>query len=83
MEAGSNLYVKEGTLSGTLSLVLPWKARFIEIINDNSSGTLKYKFNESEDYATLKPLEAVTANTKSKTIYLLGSGGAYRIRGEG
>ena len=56
--------------------------RYILIFNDNASDTLGYKFNASESYATLKPLEAVTTNIKSYTVYLTGSGD-YRLRGEG
>jgi hypothetical protein len=82
MESISNLYVDEGTLNGDKTVTFPLRARYIEIINDSGNSDLRYKFNKSGDYATLKPLEAVTPRNKSYTVYLQGSG-EYRVRGEG
>lgn len=82
MESCSNLYISEDTAAADTLLTLPWKARHIEIINDSSTDELGYKFNASESFATLKPLETVNPNVKSKTIYLNGSA-AYRVRAEG
>lgn len=82
MGYAANLYAREGTIDGDETIEFPIRATHIEIINDNSSGTLKYKFNETEQYATLKPLEAVVTNTRSWKLYLRGTG-EYRVRGEG
>jgi hypothetical protein len=82
LESISNMFIDEDTLSGYKEITFPWRARYIEIINDNASGELLYKFQESQDFATLKPLEAVTPRIKSYTLYLEGTG-EYRIRAEG
>ncbi len=82
MESIANLFVDEGTLSGESIISLPWRARYIEIINDSSTKNLKYKFNSTQGYATLKPLEAVSPHIKSRKVYLSGTG-PYRVRGEG
>lgn len=81
-EVIANSYPVEGTLTGEKTITLPWRARYIEIINDNSGGTLLYKFNATENYATLKPLEVYTTHVISKTIFLSGDG-LYRLRAEG
>ena len=82
MESCSNLYVSEGTATADTLLTLPWRAVHIEIINDSGDAELGYKFSPNEDFATLKPVEAVNPHVRSKTIYLSGSG-KYRIRAEG
>jgi len=82
MESISNLFVDEGTLNGEKAINFPWRARYIEIINDSSTKNLKYKFSESQNFATLKPLEAVTPHIKSKELILSGTD-AYRVRAEG
>ena len=82
MANATNLYPKEGVIDGDKTLDFPIRVRHIEIINDNSSDILQYKFNETEGYATLKPLEAVVTNIKSWKLYLRGTG-EYRVRGEG
>lgn len=82
MEAIANQYVSEDTATAATKLTLPWRARQIEIINDSGSVDLGYKFNSSETFATLKPLESVVPAVKSKTIFLNGTG-AYRVRAYG
>ena len=82
MESISNLSVSEGTATEGLVITFPWRARYIEIINDSSTLELGYKFNASESYATLKPLEVNSPNIKSTQVILNGTG-AYRIRAEG
>ncbi len=82
MESIANLFVDEGTLSGESIISLPWRARYIEIINDSSTKNLKYKFISTQDYATLMPLESVSPHIKSREVYLSGTG-PYRVRGEG
>ncbi len=82
MESVSNLYVSESVATADTILTLPWRARYIEIINDSATSTLGYKFSEGESFATLNPLEAVNPHVKSKYIYLNGDD-VYRIRAEG
>ena len=82
MESISNMVIDEDTLTGEKTITFPWRARYIEIINDNPSGVLKYKFKQTQDFATLKPLEAVTPSIKSFTVILQGTG-EYRVRAEG
>ena len=82
MESCSNLYVSEGTAASDTVLTLPWRARHIEIINDSATVPLGYKFSSGETFATLKPLEVINPNVKSKYIYLNGAG-LYRVRAEG
>jgi hypothetical protein len=81
MESINNSYPFEGEVNGQITINIPLKARYIEIINDNATGTLKYKFGEGENFATLKPLEAITPRVKSRIIILSGTG-EYRVRAE-
>ena len=81
-ESISNQSISEGTASTDLLITFPFRARCIEVINDSSSVNLGYKFNASESYATLKPLEVVNPPVKSYTVYLNGTG-TYRVRGYG
>lgn len=82
VEAISNLYVSEGTASAGLTITFPWRARYIEIINDSGSAQLGFKFNSSQSYATLDPYEVVNPPVSSYTVILNGSG-PYRIRAYG
>ena len=82
VEAVSNMVVSEGTAGTDLLLTFPWRARFIEIINDSGSVTLGYKFHPSQSYATLDPYEVVNPPVQSYTVYLNGTG-AYRVRAYG
>jgi len=82
MEVIANQYVSEGTASTDLTLTFPWRCRVVEIINDSATIDLQYKFNSTETYATLYPLESANPPVKSKTIILNGTG-AYRVRAYG
>ena len=82
VEAVSNMVVSEGTATSNTVVTFPWRARFIEIINDSGATTLGFKFNTTQDYATLEPYEVVNPPVQSYTVYLNGSG-AYRIRAYG
>jgi len=82
MEVISNQFVNEGTASVDKVISFPWRARHIEIINDSSTTTLGYKFNVSESYATLNPLEVANPPVKERQIILNGTG-LYRIRAYG
>lgn len=82
MEVIANQFVSEGTASTDLEIAFPWRCRSVEIINDSATKTLGYKFNSSEDYATLNPLEVANPPIKQRQVVLNGSG-AYRVRAYG
>ncbi len=82
METISNSYPYEGTLSGNVTITFPLRVRWLEIINDNATTVFKYRFNESEDWATLNPLEVVSPPVKVRQIFLQGTT-EYRIRAAG
>ena len=81
-EVIANQFVSEGTASTDLQRDFPWRARSIEIINDSGTTTLGYKFNDSEDYATLNALEVANPPVKQRQVILNGTG-AYRVRAYG
>lgn len=75
----ANLEALEGTINGTELLTLTLASRRLTITNDSATKTLKYKFNSSESYATLKPTETLSLDFITRTIYIQGSGVDYRI----
>lgn len=80
----ANSYSDEGTLNGTKTIAFPWKPKEVQITNDSSSKDLKYKFNESEEYRTLKPYEtSIICNISIRNLYISGIGVNYRIWGLG
>lgn len=72
----------EGSLSGEVTLTFEWRPRMIEIINDSTSLVMRYKFHSSEDFATLYPSEAFSADMTVKEVILSGADD-YRVRGIG
>lgn len=82
VEAVSNLYVSEGTASAGLTLTFPWRARYLEIINDSGAVSLGFKFKSSQTYATLNPYEVVNPPVETTQVILNGTG-AYRVRAYG
>lgn len=81
----ANNYSNEGTLIGDDIIVFPWKPKEIQITNDSGLKDLKYKFNESETYRTLKPYETSTVRGVSvRNLYLsTATSCAYRVWGLG
>lgn len=79
----ANLDSREGTVLGELEIVFNWKPRRIIITNDSTSGDLQFKFNVSEQYATLKPTETITLNIAHKSVLLFGNNTPYRVWGMG
>ena len=76
----ANSYIDEDLISGYKTITFPWKPKEIQITNDSSSDNLKYKFNESEDYRTLKPYETSTlTNISIRNLYLFGTSIPYRV----
>lgn len=82
MEVIANQFVSEDTASADLVITFPWRCRAVEIINDSANESLGYKFNASEDYATLEPLEVANPPVKQRQVILNGLG-AYRVRAYG
>ncbi len=83
MGVWANLEVSEGTVTTTVTVTLARKSRSLEIINDSGTRDLQFKFNTTESYSTLKPLEALSLHFRAKTILLNSPSGksvAYRIR---
>ncbi len=67
----ANLESYEG--SGAIVIALKRRSRRMTIINDSSSINLQFRFNESEDYATLKPTEVFSMDILTKTVDLAGN----------
>lgn len=82
VEAVSNMVISEGTASPGLVLTFPWRARYVEIINDSGVLSLGFKFKDTQSYATLLPFEVVNPPVQTYTIILNGTG-AYRVRAYG
>jgi len=79
----SNFKSFEDTLTGAITLVFSWRPRSITIVNDSSSADLKFKFNASEDFATLKAGETVNPDLRSRQVYLSATDATYRVWGVG
>jgi len=79
----ANLDSREGTVDGEKTITFSWRPRKITITNDSTTSALKFKFGESEAYATLNPTETVAMTITPKQILLSGSSVAYRIWGIG
>ena len=69
----------EGTVTETTTLDLVRKSRHIQITNDHATKGLSYKFNESENFATLKGTETLSTSFWTKTIIIDGDSVPYRI----
>jgi hypothetical protein len=76
----ANLEALEGTSDGTVqTLTLKRKSRKLVIINDHSGNPLSYKFNDSEDFATLKGTEVLTLYFTTNQVIIQGTNCPYRI----
>ena len=74
----ANFEALEGTVTTPTTLDLVRKSRRIVITNDHATNDLKYKFNASETYGTLKGTESLTLYFTTKTIFIDGNG-PYRV----
>ncbi len=80
MSVYTNLKAIEDSISGDITHTLEWKSRQIILTNDSGSNELKFKFNDAEEYATLKPTEAITMRVWVRNIYLRSSSSVnYRL----
>ena len=81
----SNQEALEGTATTTpVTLTFARPSRYMEIIND-SNKKLQFKFNESENWATLRGDEVISMEIWVRKILLQTAGGTadYRIRIQG
>ncbi len=69
MEVVANSFVQEAASATNETITFPWRARYIEIINDHSAD-LTYKLKTSGDYATLKPDESVMIPAQSYQVVI-------------
>lgn len=77
----SNFTPYTGTISAATTLTLDRPSRVIEIINDSATDTLGFKFNASESYGVLNPLEVISMEHRGNVIYLNpGASLTYRVR---
>lgn len=79
MTVYANLEATEGNTNNIQSIILARKSCKIILINDSSSSDLKYRFNESENWATLKPTEILSMYFRTRTIYLQGTNIPFRF----
>lgn len=75
----ANLEALEGNVTTEVTLTLLRKSRKIIITNDDASKDLRYKFNESEAFATLKGTESLSMFFTANQIILSGSDVDYRV----
>ena len=66
----SNLEAIEDSVDGTKTCTLKRKSRQIILTNDSGGVELKFKFNDSEDFATLKPTETVSMHVHVRDVIL-------------
>lgn len=83
MSSYRNLDAREGTINGAVTLTLNLRPRRIIITNDSASADLSFKFNATEEYATLKPTETITLDIAHKEVRLSGMNVPYRVWGMG
>jgi hypothetical protein len=76
----ANLEAIEGSVANEITITLKRKSRKLVIINDAASKDLGFKFNQSEDFATLKGTEYVTTSITTNQIILTGDNVDYRIQ---
>ena len=74
----ANFEALEGTVTTPTTLTLTRKSRRIVITNDHATNDLKYKFNASESYGTLKGTESLSMHFTTNAILIDGNGN-YRI----
>lgn len=83
MGVWANQEALEGSVITEITLTLTRKSRAIEIINDSGTRSLNFKFNPSENWSTLKALEAFSSDFTTRHVLLRSSDSnsvEYRIR---
>ena len=82
-ETYTNVSSHEGQVSGQVTVPLRFRVRRISITNDHSSADLKFKFNASSDWSTLRGLEQISLKIMVRQVILQGNSVDYRILGVG
>lgn len=76
----ANLMSYSGTLGGETVITFPMKAKTLTIYNRETSKTMTFKFNTSENAVTLEPTEVVEFPELSiRTLILTGSNVSYKV----
>lgn len=75
----ANLESLEGTVDGETTLNLTRRSRRMVITNDHATADLKFKFNTSETFGTLKGTESLSLDFWTKTIILSGTNVPFRV----
>jgi len=75
----ANLESLEGAADGEVIFTLKRKSRKIVITNDHATKELLYKFNVSEEYATLKGTESLSMWFTTNQIIVNGNSVPYRV----
>ena len=87
MSLYANFEPKEGTVTAEETLTYNLNYREFLLINDSLTENLLFKFNQTEDFGTLKPDEQVSLKISHRTVILKSSDGVatatYRVWGIG
>lgn len=75
----ANFEALEGTVTEETTLTLIRKSRRIVIANDSATKDLKYKFNSSENFGTIKRTETLSLDFRTNKIIIDGNSVPYRI----
>ena len=79
MSVHANLEALEGTVNGGETLTLTRKSRKIVITNDHPVNNLKFKFNDSETFGTIRGTETLSLYFTTNQIIIDGANVPYRI----
>ena len=82
MDGYANLDSFEGTVSGSETITFTRRPRKIIVHNDSLLNELKFRFNESHNWATLAPSESTSMHITISRVFLSGNA-KYRIWGVG
>lgn len=75
----ANFEALEGAVTTETTLTLIRKSRRIVISNDHATKDLKYKFNSSENFGTIKRTETLSLDFRTNKIIIDGNSVPYRI----
>lgn len=85
VQSYANQDPREGTVLSEETITFNWRPMKILVINDSPTTALKFKFNQSEEFATLYPAEEFSAKMASRIIIIKSADGItsvpYRIWG--
>lgn len=74
-----NLESHEGTASVVTQIDFSTMSKSITVTNDHASEVLQFKFNQPEDYSTLKSGESITFDLITEMMWVDGNTVPYRI----